>query len=93
MLHQNWIKILVVSFTFVLLCNAFLSSFFRAYYKKIPVGRLSHSQLRVKQGNANPEQRFNVFVVSLLFGILNLRVLLVSLLCAVIANFVFLSFL
>ncbi|BHH83546.1 hypothetical protein [Desulforhopalus sp. 52FAK] len=91
MLHPAWIKILFVSFITVALCFAMISSFSRSYYKNTPMGRLSHSQLRVKQGNANIEQRLNVFVLSLLFSVTNLRILIITLLIAVAMNFILIS--
>lgn len=91
MLHQSWVTILFLSLLFVVLCNAVISSFSSAYYKKIPLGRLSHSQLRIKQGNATLEHRFNVFVLSLLFGITSLRVIILTFVFAIIANVVFLT--
>lgn len=91
MLHQNWPTILFVSFISVLLCNAIIASFASSYYKKIPVGRLNHSQLRIKQGNATLEHRLNVFVLATLFGITSLRNLFLTLILAVVLNFAFLA--
>lgn len=90
MLHPDWIKILFASFAFVVLCNAFIASYLASFYKNVPTGRLSHSQLRIKQGNATLEQRFNVFVLSLLFGVLHLRNLILTIILAVAVNFIFL---
>lgn len=91
MIHQSWVTILFISYVFVVLCNALLASFSASYYKKVPLGRLTHSQLRVKQGNATLEQRFNVAVLALLFGIPKLRNLLFTIILAVAANFIFLA--
>lgn len=91
MLHQNWVTLLFVSFVSVLVCNALIATFVRSYYKKIPIGRLNHSQLRIKQGNATLEQRLNVFVLSFLFGIANLRNLFLTVILAVALNFAFLA--
>jgi hypothetical protein len=90
MIHPSWITILLVSFICTTVCNALISSFSSRYYKNIPIGRLSHSQLRVKQGNANREQRFNVFVLSLLFAITSLRIVAITLLLAAGLNFLLL---
>lgn len=90
MLHPNWMSILLASFVFVLLSNGLIASYWASFYKNIPTGRLSHSQLRVKQGNATLEQRFNVFVLSLLFGMVNLRNLLFTVVLAATVNFIFL---
>jgi len=91
MLHQSWVTILFVSFISVLLCNALIATFVRSYYKKIPIGRLSHSQLRVKQGNASREHRLNVFVLSFLFGIASLRTLFLTIVLAAALNFTYLA--
>ena len=90
MLHPSWMSILLASFAFVLLCNGLMASLWPSFYKNVPTGRLSHSQLRIKQGNATVEQRFNVFVVSLLFGVAKLRNLLFTLVLAAAVNFIFL---
>ena len=87
MIHPSWITILLVSFVCTAVCNALISSFSTSYYKNIPLGRLNHSQLRVKQGNATREQRFNVFVVSILFSITSMRILGITLLLAMSVNF------
>lgn len=91
MLHQSWVTILFVSFISVLLCNALIASFVSSYYKKIPIGRLNHSQLRVKQGNATLEHRLNVFVLSFLFGITSLRNLFLTIILAAALNFTYLA--
>ncbi|MFT5700750.1 MAG: hypothetical protein ACI8ZB_003635 [Desulforhopalus sp.] len=91
MLHPSWITILCVSFAFVAVCNALIATFSAIYYKNIPLARLTHSQLRVKQGNANFEQRLNVFVVSLLFSITGFRILLASFALAASTNFILLA--
>lgn len=91
MIHPDWIKILFVSFIAVSICFAMISTFSTKYYKNIPMGRLSHSQLRVKQGTANIEQRLNVFVLSLLFSVTNFRIIIVTLLMAVAMNFFLIS--
>lgn len=92
MLHQSWVTILFVSFVAVLLCNALIATFVSSYYKKVPIGRLSHGQLRVKQGNATLEQRLNVFVLSFLFGIASLRNLFLTVILAAVLNFTYLTF-
>lgn len=91
MLHQSWMTILFFAFVSVLLCNALIATFVSSYYKKVPVGRLSHGQLRVKQGNATREQRFNVFVLSFLFGITSMRILFFTLIVAAALNFIYLA--
>ncbi len=89
-IHSDWKTILIFSVLAVAVGNGLLSCLMAGYYKNQPVGRLSHSQLRIKQGNASPEQRFNVFILSLLFTVTNLRLLLLAGLIAVAANFTFL---
>ncbi len=88
MIHPDWIQILFVSFIVVAVSFGMISSFSSSYYKNMPMGRLSHSQLRVKQGNASIEQRLNVFVLSLLFSWTNSRIILITLLLAVAMNFI-----
>ncbi|PHR23986.1 MAG: hypothetical protein COA36_16360 [Desulfotalea sp.] len=88
MLHQSWLSILFFSFAFAAVSNAFIACFSAFNYKNTPAGKLSHSQLRVKQGNANFEQRFNVFILSLLFSVTSLRILLITIVLATISNFI-----
>lgn len=80
MLNPNWLKILVLSFCLVALTNSLLASCTALFYRKKPVGRLSHNELRIKQGNATLEQRLNVFGQSLTFSIVTLRVYIFTLL-------------
>lgn len=89
-IHPHWKTILSLSVLAVAVGNGLLSCLMASYYKNRPVGRLSHSQLRIKQGNASPEQRFNVFILSLLFTVTNLRLLILAGLIAVAVNFAFL---
>ena len=91
MLHPEWKTIILCSFACVALCYAFLSCYSSSFYKNIPPGRLNHSQLLVKQGNANIEQRFNVFVLSLLFSITHPRILLATSILSIGVNFAFLA--
>ncbi|TKB07198.1 hypothetical protein [Desulforhopalus sp. IMCC35007] len=91
MLHSEWKTILIGSFICVAVCYSFMSCYSSTFYKKIPAGRLNHSQLLVKQGNANFEQRINVFVVSLLFSITNHRILIAATLLAIGVNFALLA--
>jgi hypothetical protein len=91
MLHPEWKTILIGSFVCIAVCYAFMSCYSSSFYKKIPTGRLNHSQLLVKQGNANFEQRFNVFIVSFLFSIANRYILLATTLLAIAVNFALLA--
>jgi hypothetical protein len=78
MLYEKWSVILGYSFLLVALLNAILASCTRFYYKNKPVGLLSHSQLRIRQGNATFEHRLNVFGQALVFCFLTLRIYLLA---------------
>lgn len=80
MLNTNWPTILFLSFCLVALTNSLLASCTTLFYRKKPVGRLSHNQLRIKQGNATFEHRLNVFGQSLTFSIVTIRVYIFTLL-------------
>lgn len=86
-LHPEWMTILFVTFLSVAVCNGLIASFSSSYYKKMPVGRLTHGQLRIKQGNADLDQRLNVFVLALLFGFTSFRIIIITLLIAIGINF------
>lgn len=85
-LSENWIFLLFVSFALVSIIISAISSTWKQYYKNIPLGRLSHSQLRVKQGNATTEQRLNVFVHTLMLSLFQIRTYLLSILLWAILN-------
>lgn len=78
MLNENWSTILLSSFFIVAVANALLASCTKIYYKKKSVGQLSHSQLRIKQGNATFEHRLNVFALSLVFSFITFRIYLIT---------------
>lgn len=78
MFHENWLTLLLFSFLFVALGNSLLASCTTIYYKNKSIGRLSHSQLRIKQGTATFEQRLNVFIQSLVFCFITLRIYLIT---------------
>lgn len=79
-LSENWLFLLFMSFVFVTLINCVIASTWKKYYLKVPLGRLSHSQLRVKQGNATLEHRINVFAHTLILSIFKFRIYLISML-------------
>ncbi|MGB3211928.1 MAG: hypothetical protein WBB19_14590 [Desulforhopalus sp.] len=79
MLNENGVITFLFSFLFVALIHALLASFTTIYYKKKPLGHLSHSQLRIKQGNATFEHRLNVFAQSFVFCFVTLRFYFISL--------------
>lgn len=89
LLHPQWLKILFFSLLAVAICNGLVASFSSAYYKNFAVGRLTHSQLRIKQGTANLDQRLNVFILAIIFSVTSFRLLIVSLVLAVSINFLF----
>jgi hypothetical protein len=88
MLSDNWPAILFLSFCLVAIVNSLIASGTTLYYKKKPVGRLSHNQLRIKQGNATLEHRLNVFAQSLIFSIVTFRIYLFTLLLGLAINIV-----
>ncbi len=80
MLNEKWSTILLFSFLFVAFTNGLLASLTTIYYKNKSMGHLSHSQLRIKQGNATFEHRLNVFAQSLIFCFITFRIYLATLL-------------
>jgi len=80
MLYEKWSTILLSSILLVVFANSLLAGFTKIYYKNKSMGHLSHSQLRIKQGNATFEQRLNVFAQSFIFGFISFRVYLITLL-------------
>jgi hypothetical protein len=78
MLNEKWSSILLFSFLIVAFTNGLLASFTTIYYRKKSVGRLTHSQLRIKQGTATFEHRLNVFTHSLLFCFVTFRIYFVT---------------
>ena len=80
MLNENWLSLLFFSFSLVALVNGLLASCTTFYYRKKSTGQLSHSQLRIKQGNATPEQRLNVFAQHLVFSVFSPSVYIIAIL-------------
>ncbi len=76
MFAENCPALLLWSFLFVALVNSLLASCTAIYYQNTSTGRLSHSQLRIKQGTATFEHRLNVFSQSFIFSFITLRVYL-----------------
>ncbi len=76
MLNDKGITILLFSFLLVSLINALLASCTKLFYRQKSSGHLSHSQLRIKQGNATFEHRLNVFAQSLVFCFVTFRIYL-----------------
>ncbi len=77
-LSENWPFLLFISFVAVTIINCVIASTWSQFYQKVPIGRLSHSQLRVKQGNATPEHRINVFAHTLVLSLFRFRIYLIS---------------
>ncbi|SDP63386.1 hypothetical protein [Desulforhopalus singaporensis] len=90
MLAEKWNTLIVVAFAIAALINALLASCFSFYYRKIPSGRLSHGQLRIKQGNATFEHRTNVFATALVLSLFNFRIYLGAALIWLVLNFLLL---
>lgn len=86
MLNEKWVSMLLFSFLFVAFANALLASFTKVYYKRKSIGRLSHSELRIKQGTASFEHRLNVFTLSLVFSFVTFRIYLISSLIWLVLN-------
>lgn len=78
MLGESWIPRLLLSFVAVVLVHAALASLTTLYYSKASWGRLTHSQLRIKQQNATYEHRLNVFAQTVLFSFVNFKVYLAT---------------
>jgi len=85
MLNVNWSGLFFITFFSVAVINALLASCTTIYYRKKSSGHLSHSQLRIKQGNATIDHRLNVFVQSLLLCFVTLRMYLITLLIWLVA--------
>lgn len=79
-LSENWLYLLFISFAVVTITSSVIASTWKQYYRNVPIGRLSHSQLRVKQGNATPDHRINVFTHSLILCLFKFRIYLISVL-------------
>lgn len=86
MFYEKWSVILIYSFLLVALAHAILASCTRFYYKNKAVGLLSHSQLRIKQGNATFEHRLNVFCQALVFCFITLRIYLLAILLGLVLS-------
>lgn len=78
MLSENWLGILLLSFCVIAVTNGLLASCTTLYYRKQSSGRLSHSQLRIKQGNATFEHRLNVFAQALSFSFFSPRIYMLT---------------
>jgi hypothetical protein len=89
MLHADWIELLVICYLLSAGGNALLAATVSQYHKNKYWGELSHSELRVKQKNADFGQRFNVFVTTLLWGAVNPKVLAATLVLWLLANLAF----
>jgi len=90
MLHENWLSLLLLSFCAVSVAKALLSSCTNIFYREKSFGQMTHSQLRIKQGNATIEHRLNVFVHSLLFNCGSFRIYFITILLWTIINTAFL---
>ncbi len=86
MLQEKWLTILLFSFLSVIFVNAMLAGCTKLFYRNKPSGHLSHSQLRIKQGNADFEQRLNVFSQTLVFSLVSLKIYLISFLIWLVVN-------
>ena len=86
MLYEKWSSILLFSILLVVFTNSLLAGFTKIYYKNKSMGHLSHSQLRIKQGNATFEHRLNVFAQSLIFSFISFRIYLITLLVWLVIN-------
>jgi hypothetical protein len=89
MLNDKGILFLLFTFLFVALINALLASCTKIFYRDKSSGHLSHSQLRIKQGNATFEHRLNVFAQSLVFCFLTFRIYLFTFLIWLIFTGIF----
>ncbi len=78
MLNENWLSIFMICLFAVAVLNGLLASCTSLLYRNKKWGELSHSQLRVKQGNANFEHRINTFTNAFIFSLITVRLLLIS---------------
>lgn len=78
MSNFNWLPLFLVFFVIVSIINSLLACSLSSYHAKTPTGRLTHSQLRIKQGNATIEQRINVFAMTVVFGFTNIKLYLIA---------------
>lgn len=88
MFDENWSTHFFMVFVVVLFVHALLASLTSFYYSKSSWGRLTHSQLRIKQGNATFEHRLNVFVHTLVFSFTNWRIYAITAMSWLIFTFV-----
>jgi hypothetical protein len=86
MLHEKWSALLLFSLLIVTFANAIVASCTTLYYKNKSSGHLSHSQLRIKQGNATFEHRLNVFAQTLVFCLLTFRIYLITFMVWLVLN-------
>ena len=84
--NDNWFALFIICLCIVAVSNGLLASCTSLLYKDKKSGQLSHSQLRIKQGNAHFEHRINAFANSFLFSFITLRLLLTALFLAVVTN-------
>lgn len=87
MLSENWLSLGVLSFTIISAVSALLASCTTLFYRNKAGGQISHSQLRIKQGNATLEHRLNVFALSLIFNFASFRIYFFSFLLWIVINF------
>lgn len=78
MLNERWYLLFIGAFLMVVVGNALIASCTTFFYRKKPWGRLTHSQLLIRQGKASFEHRLNVFVQSLLFSFISFRIYLIA---------------
>ena len=90
-IHPQWISILLYSYLFVVIANALISCLVPFYYKNVPVGRLTHSQLRVKHGSAEIDHRINVFFFTLVLGLAKWRNIYLAVILSIVLNFLLLA--
>ncbi|KJS01282.1 MAG: hypothetical protein VR65_09625 [Desulfobulbaceae bacterium BRH_c16a] len=79
MLNERQFLFLIGVFLLVIVINGVLASCTKLFYRNTSWGRLTHSQLLIRQGKAGFEHRLNVFVQSLLFSLLSFRIYLIAL--------------
>ena len=87
MLHEDWLSLGLLSFTIVSITSALIASCTGFFYHQKAWGQMSHSQLRIKQGNATIEHRLNVFALSLIFNFASLKIYFTSFFLWIVINF------
>jgi len=81
-MNPNFAELYFLAFLAVASTYAFLKSWTRLPYRRMPVGRLSGNELRVKQGTASIENRLTLFGLTFFSSLFTYQVYLLALVIA-----------